>query len=468
MTKRHPVRQATWLLALASLAGACASDKPSTPLFAGTTVAILDAPDDGVLLLERALPLRAAVRDRDGNDVPGVPVTWRSTDESRARVDGGGIVTGIALGEVGVRAIAGGASDERALSVRAPVPLPEDDEPLSSRMLDGALLITVPARAIPDGRVLHVRPLADGFPRSPRVVEGSAVELGPDGLRFARDVEISLAVPASVPASERPHLRIYRAADDRWSRVRDTDVSDDRTLVTAEITRTGIYALFTRAEASTIEKADGDGQQAALGGAVPLAPSVVARDAEAIPVEGAVVRFEVTGGGGTIVGADSGVSGEDGVAALGGQWRVGGVPGPNTLVARLVGVTAPPVTFTATASSQLRLVVSHPEVNFDGIVGSNPEPRFVQIASADGRTIGAIFVGPVTYPIGGVGGWLNLSIDRAATPAQLRLSPASASLPPNDYIALVPVRSLLPGVVPDTITVRLGVRLGESTALARR
>src|SRR5690606_17669004 len=197
----------------------------------------------------------------------------------------------------------GGASDERALSVRAPVPLPATDEPLSSRMFDGVLLVTVPARAVPEGRVLHVRTVADGFPSSQRVVAGAVVEFGPDGLRFERDVEISLAVPASVPAAERPHLRIYRAEKDRWTRVRDTEVSDDRTHVTAEITRTGIYALFTRAEPAAMEKADGDGQQAALGAAVPLAPSVVARDAEATPVEGAVVRFEVAGGGGAIVGA---------------------------------------------------------------------------------------------------------------------------------------------------------------------
>lgn len=467
MTIRAPVRRAAWLVGAALLCSACKSDDPSTPLFDGTTVTIHDAPEDGVLLQDRELPLRATVLDADGVPLPGMRVTWSSSDASRARVSAEGVVTGLALGEVDVRATAGGASDARALSVRAAVPLPATDDAsaVSSRLLDGALFITVPPRAVPEGAVLHVRRASDSLPATDRLVEGTAVELGPSGMRFDRDLAISIAVPASIPAAERQHLRMYRVDNDHWARVRDTDVSDDGALVSAGISRAGVYALFRRAEASLIEKADGDNQQAAIGGPVPLAPSVVARDDEAAPVEGVVVRFEVIAGGGVIVGGDSGVSGEDGVAALIGQWRVGGVPGPNTLRARLAGVNAPPVTFTATASAQPRIVVSHPEVNFDGIVGANPTPRFVEIASADGQTIGALFVGPVTYPVGGASGWLTLSIDRVSTPAQLRLAPASASLPPSDYIALVPVRSLVPGVVPDTITVRLGVRHGATTGI---
>jgi hypothetical protein len=445
---------------------ACASDEPSTPLFSGTTVAILDAPDDGVLLQDSTRQLRAVVRDADGTDVPGVSITWRSSDETRARVTADGRVTALALGELELRATAGGAFDAREMSVRAavPAPLSRDGDPVTSTLLGGVLRLTVPPRAIPSGGVLHVRPARD-TPADERVIGSTAVELGPGGMRFDESVTISLAVPEDIPLGERLMLRLARVDDDEWDTVGGSVIDGSLGRVRANITRAGTYAIRRRNAPSSLAIADGDGQSAGLNGVVPIRPSVIARDEEQAPVQGAVVRFAVTGGGGAIVGPDSGVAGADGVAALEGEWRLGGVTGQNSLRAALPGSAVPPVSFTATALAQPSIVVSHPEVNFEAEAGANPPPRDVQVTSSTSQQVTGLSVGPVAYVQGDASGWLNASLDRGSTPAVLRVAPATSALPVRDYIARVPLRSSVAGVRPDTVEVRVGVRPGTAAAL---
>jgi hypothetical protein len=454
------------LLGLGLAVGSCKSDDPSAPLFRGTTVSILDVPADGVVLQDGTLQLRAVVKDGTGADVRDVAVTWSSSDRRMATVSDQGLVTGVALGAVVVRAAAGGATDDRELSVRIGVPAPasRDADPVTTTLLDGLLRITVPSRALPSGAVLHLRP-ATGMPRSDELVAGTAVELGPEALRFEQSVTIAFSWEG-VPAGQRSRLRIHRVDDGEWEPVSSiVDPFDQR--VRASITRAGIYALLLRPPASSLVASAGDGQQASAGSSVPVAPRVTARDAAAAPVEGAVVRFSVISGGGSIVGADSGVSDGQGMAALLGQWRLGPTAGANALRAAVDGAAAPAVTFNATATSTIlpAILFSQDEVIFDGTVGLNPAPRNVTVASSTSIPILALSIGPVQYTPAGVAGWLQATLDRSTTPAVLRLAPASSSLPPSDYVARVPVRSAMPGVAPETVTVRLAVRHGATSAI---
>lgn len=463
-------------LPLFALAGAvlaangCKGDKPSAPLFRGTTIAILDAPEDGVLLHERALRLRASVRDADGVDLPDVPVGWRVSDEHVASVTDDGVVTALRLGEVEVRATGGGATDILPFSVRigVPVPGPDDDDPVTSELLEGLLRVTVPEDAMPAGAVLHVRPAAN-VPSNERLLPGTAVELGPSSLRFDRSVTIAIAYPDDVPAGQRSRLRLYRVDDDGWAAVASfVDPVDER--VRAGITRAGIYAIHLRPPPTDLAVLSGDGQQAGVGAPVPIAPRVVAREGEE-PAEGAVIRFSVASGGGRIVGPDSGISDASGVAVLPGEWYLGPAAGANSLRAAPDGATTPVVTFTATASAIALpvIVVSHPEVNFDATVGTSPPPREVLVASSSGIPVIGLSVGTVRYELGGSTGWLQATLDRSLTPAVLRLAPSTVALPANDYVAFVPLRSSVPGIDPETVTVRLGVRHGAtSSALVSR
>ena len=106
-------------------------------------------------------------------------------------------------------------------------------------------------------------------------------------------------------------------------------------------------ALGVGAPAS-IELAGGDDQSATVGEPVPVAPSVVVRDADGNPLGGIPVTFRVTGGEGSVSG-ETPVTGSDGVAAVG-EWKLGETAGANTLEASVAGqdLSGSPVVFSAT------------------------------------------------------------------------------------------------------------------------
>lgn len=104
--------------------------------------------------------------------------------------------------------------------------------------------------------------------------------------------------------------------------------------------------------ASSIALQDGNGQTAAAGTAVAIAPSVVVRDASNNPVAGVNVTFTVTNGGGTTSPPSGSTVSTDasGVAALT-SWTLGTTAGTNTVAASVAGLSGSPVTFTATGTT---------------------------------------------------------------------------------------------------------------------
>jgi len=112
---------------------------------------------------------------------------------------------------------------------------------------------------------------------------------------------------------------------------------------------TATVALGVGAPGS-IEATAGNEQSAVVATAVAIRPAVVVRDKDDNPLGGIPVTFKVTGGGGSLSGADP-VTGPDGVATVGG-WTLGQKVGANTLEATLSGldVSGSPVVFTATAT----------------------------------------------------------------------------------------------------------------------
>ncbi len=122
---------------------------------------------------------------------------------------------------------------------------------------------------------------------------------------------------------------------------------------TAEVTATAGEASSTAAVivASTASLAlhEGNGQTAAPGVAVPIAPAVRVRNASDAPVSGVQVRFQVGTASGTVTG-ETQTTGADGVARVG-SWRLGSA-GINTLTASVEGaqLTGEPVEFIATTA----------------------------------------------------------------------------------------------------------------------
>ncbi len=88
--------------------------------------------------------------------------------------------------------------------------------------------------------------------------------------------------------------------------------------------------------------------------------------------------------------------------------------------------------------------------------GASPSAQTVQVVNAGGLTLSGLTVGTIGYGSGG-SGWLSASLNQATAPATVTLQATTTSLAAGTYVAQVPIRSSLPGVVPDTITVSVGV-----------
>ena len=168
-----------------------------------------------------------------------------------------------------------------------------------------------------------------------------------------------------------PALTAARTVGDNWCFFTDDDNAN------------GALRWFTQLH-SRLEKHAGDGQTAAAGTAVAIAPSVLAEDPFLNPLAGFSVAFGVGAGGGSVTGGDA-TTDAGGVAGVG-SWTLGVNPGQNTLTASgaslsgspqsftatAVDVTAPTVSIVAvtpdrrnTAVDSIRIVFSEPVVHFD-------------------------------------------------------------------------------------------------------
>lgn len=113
-------------------------------------------------------------------------------------------------------------------------------------------------------------------------------------------------------------------------------------------------------------------QSATVSLPVPISPAVRVEDQFGNGVPGIEVAFEVTAGGGSVVG-DTVTTGVNGVATVG-SWTTGPVAGVNTLVATVQasGITNNPRTFTATAGASQYTI----DVRFISGVTPNQQAAF--------------------------------------------------------------------------------------------
>jgi hypothetical protein len=412
--------------------------------------------------------------------VSGQRVTWSSSDVSRATVSSGGIVRGVQPGDVEVRASSGGATDQRALSVRVGVPVPDGSAPLTSTLLDGAVLITVNAGAVPAGTVLHLRALADP-PADARLLPSSAVELGPS-IEFGGPVTLALAYPASVPPAERSYLRLHSFASGVWSPVPGSSVDLSAERVQGVIARAGVFAVFRPPAAASLRIDAGDGQLGLPASIVPVAPRVLVRDVNDDPVAGVPVRFTVSAGGGSIIGDDTGISGTDGRATLPGSWRLGPTTGTNALTAAIVGNDIPAVTFSATAEAVLlviarqiagavsgRVATTQPRLEFrtaSGTLLSVGDGVTAQRLSGSGTLVGTLTINAVN----GVATFSDLRIDGVGA-HRLRFSAGGLQATGAEFTVTQELASLEVVVQPDgaqedkVFTVQPVIRLLDDAGL---
>ena len=183
-----------------------------------------------------------------------------------------------------------------------------------------------------------------------------------------------------------------------------------------------------------LEKSAGDGQTAAAGAFVATPPAVKVTDAGGNPIQGVLVTFQVSLGGGTVTPTTPVSTNATGVAAAT-SWKLGTTAGQNQLTATVsaTGVAGNPAVFNATGAvgGANRLVFIVQPVN--AAVGAPITPAIkVQVQDAAGNPVSSatnpITISPGNNPsgaalsgtttvnaVGGTATFADLSINKPGT-----------------------------------------------------
>jgi adhesin/invasin len=167
-----------------------------------------------------------------------------------------------------------------------------------------------------------------------------------------------------------------------------------------------ITATGTAGRAAAVAVNAGNNQSATAGTPVPTNPSVIVRDANGNPVEGAAVLFTAVIGNGEVTDPVRRTNAQ-GIAAVG-QWRLGTSAGSQTLAAQVTeaGVTGNPVLFTATATAgtPAAVVAVSPTTQSAGAGALVSSPPSVRVNDANGNGVANI---QVTFSVTAGGGQLT-------------------------------------------------------------
>lgn len=327
---------------------ACTTDPATLPIVPVATVTILDAPVDDVFLLGDTTQLLAALFDPRDLPLAGRRISWGSSDPAVASVTADGIVEGLAVGTTTITLASEGVTTSRSSEVREGIIVPGSGPTATTSILGDLLTLSVPVGVAEEGFIIHAR-VPPTWPIDDRIVNATVVELGPSGTELAGPITPGIRFdPLGIPAIERPTLRLFAVASNgTWTELPGGSVNLTDSRVSADLSRLTRVAVFRRATPTELVKVLGDGQVVAKNTAVPIAPTVLVRDAAGRPVSGIEVTFAVGPEGGQVTGSTTATSNLSGLATIAGQWRVGASAGPYTLVASIAGgITA---TFTATA-----------------------------------------------------------------------------------------------------------------------
>ncbi len=160
-------------------------------------------------------------------------------------------------------------------------------------------------------------------------------------------------------------------------------------------------AIALAGPATTIVVQAGNNQSASASTAVPIAPAVAVRDTFGNPIASVSVDFAVTGGGGSISGANPATTNQAGIAAPA-TWVLGATPGTNTLTATASGVGS--VTFTATGVAPVIAVTrSRVTVSPLSIVASTGSITSMITVSARDTNNNPVVGASVTFTVAGTG-----------------------------------------------------------------
>jgi outer membrane protein assembly factor BamB len=198
---------------------------PSAPLVVGTSAQLTATPQSST-----------------GAPIAGQAVAWTSSDTTVAIVSVTGLVTALSAGHTTIAAAAGGRTGSASLRVFERHTVVVDGGTL--QMLAGRATLVVPFSAVSQPTMLLVG-AADPTLADPRLVHGTAVEVGPADLVFARTPTLNLRYEAAAlpPGISPAELRVHRLTNGAWVPSTTGSVDTTRRIVFGLIPGAGTYAV---------------------------------------------------------------------------------------------------------------------------------------------------------------------------------------------------------------------------------
>jgi len=358
--------QTTWTLGpltstlqrvLVSVQGTLATSTVSATATAGAASNMLTAPgfvgQGQSANASTAVAQRPSVKVQDagGNGVAGVTVTFAvqagggSVTGASVATDANGIATvgswtlGAALGSNTVRATATGlppvdftanaVADVCAKAAATPIAL--------GQTINGTLSLTDCVRPAPDLRNFDNYRLTLGASTSVQVdLDATGFDAFLYIFNFVNDSLIAEHDDIVLGTNTDSRINITLPAGEYLIRATSYDSLQTGTYVLS-------VAQTTVGSAASVSVNGGNGQIAAPGATVPVAPSVVVRDGVGNPVQGVTVTFSTVPGVGAVTGATA-VTNASGIATLG-SWTL--AAGANVLEATAAGVPGTGAVFNA-------------------------------------------------------------------------------------------------------------------------
>ncbi|HEX2188613.1 MAG TPA: Ig-like domain-containing protein, partial [Longimicrobiaceae bacterium] len=209
-----------------------------------------------------------------------------------------------------------------------------------------SIRLDVPEGALAEAVMLTVEPAA--IPPTAGLVPGTALELGPDGQRFARPVRLTLRIdPAALPQGVvLGALAIHRRVGEGWEEVAGGATDPEAGTVSALLSGFSTYAVLVRGAGLRLVKEAGDNQTGTVG--QPPADFLVARvltpAGQGVPNQ--ELTWTVVEGGGSIRPLEARTDSAGRVRAV---FTLGQQAGVNRVQVSARGME--PVVFTVTAVS---------------------------------------------------------------------------------------------------------------------
>lgn len=189
----------------------------------------------------QTVKLSASVRDEEGEVLTGNPITWTTGSEGIATVSSGGVVTAIGAGSTDITASVGGKTGTVSLTVEDGGFITTSGGSLTAAA--GAVTLHVPAQSLGGSTVIRVTPVASPPPH-PRLVPGTAFDIGEQGTTLAGGGTLALAYGDIPPGAAAGALRVHRWDGTAWQPLPST-VSLPDLKVSGTVSALGRFALIS-------------------------------------------------------------------------------------------------------------------------------------------------------------------------------------------------------------------------------